>query len=173
MTVPESTRQWFASINRSVFVVTVAAGGRVNALTMTQVMRASYGRDPWLLLSVGKENFSHGLFAAASAVTVHFVTADEPAATLAERMGSSSGHHTDKLAGVSWEPGPGGAPLLADLPYRAAIHLRQAWDALTHTVYAGSVLWAQPPRMPLLDVAGLMRRPAMAALPPVWDREGL
>jgi flavin reductase (DIM6/NTAB) family NADH-FMN oxidoreductase RutF len=49
-------------------------------------------------------------------LAVHLVGAGDH--DLATRFGGATGDEVDKFAGLGWEPGPGGAPLLERLPNR-------------------------------------------------------
>lgn len=172
MSVRPEVRRWFEAVNRSVFICTVAAGEGVNGLTVTQVMQACYGPDPWLVLSIGKETFSHGLIEAAGLVALHYVGNDSVGLRLAEHFGTTSGRDGPKMQGIPFRLDAEGAPILADCPFHAVVRLFDSRDTPTHTVFFGRMVRAAapPPGAPLLDVATLMQRPALAARPSPWDR---
>jgi flavin reductase (DIM6/NTAB) family NADH-FMN oxidoreductase RutF len=65
---------------------------------------------------ISDKNHTHGVAADADHVAVHFPTPD--AFTVAELFGSETGDEVDKFAEVAWTPGPGGVPLLDDVPDR-------------------------------------------------------
>ena len=66
-------------------------------------------------------------------LVVHFVPAE--ATALAELFGGETGDETDKFERCGWEPGPGGAPILADLPDWFAGDVLQRLDLGDHVGY--------------------------------------
>ena len=72
---------------------------------------------------------------------------------------------TDKFAGVSWRPGPSGAPLLAGVSAWIDCTLEHEYDGGDHTIVVGRVqdLGADAERLPLLYYRG---RYGVAAPPP-------
>lgn len=58
----------------------------------------------------------------------------------------------DRFAGVSWTPGPGGAPILDGVPAWVAATLEREYDGGDHTIVVGRVraLDTDPTRAPLL-----------------------
>jgi flavin reductase (DIM6/NTAB) family NADH-FMN oxidoreductase RutF len=65
---------------------------------------------------ISKANHTHGVAVRAEHLALHVLTSADHA--LAERFGGQTGDEVDKFAGVEWEPGPGGVPLLTDCPNR-------------------------------------------------------
>lgn len=65
---------------------------------------------------LSKANRTHELAQQASHLVVHLLGPDDR--DVAEHFGGQTGDDVDKLAGWDWEPGPGGAPLLARCPSR-------------------------------------------------------
>jgi flavin reductase (DIM6/NTAB) family NADH-FMN oxidoreductase RutF len=52
-----------------------------------------------------------------------------------EVMGKLASKAEDKFAGVDWEPGPHGSPLLAGSSARMEVEIRERLQASTHTVF--------------------------------------
>jgi len=101
----------FHRLTQGVYVVGVAHGGERDAFTAAWVMQASF--DPLLLaLSINPQNASYPLLRAGNAFTVSVLKRGQ--LDLARRFGTRSGRDEDKLAGIRWRPGRGGAPILAD-----------------------------------------------------------
>lgn len=65
---------------------------------------------------LSKANHTYRVALRATHLAVHFVTEDDFA--LAEHFGTLSGEDVDKFAGLSFDEGPGGVPLLEALPQR-------------------------------------------------------
>ncbi len=100
----------FRRLTAGVYVVGVADGERRNAFTAAWLMQVSF--DPLLLaLSVNPGSASFPLLVAGGGFAVSVLSRDQ--LDLARHFGSRSGRETDKLAGVSWRSGRGGAPILA------------------------------------------------------------
>lgn len=68
---------------------------------------------------LSKANHTYRVALLASHVAVHFLGRDHR--HLAERFGTVSGDDVDKFAGYTVESGPGGVPLLADVPNRMVL----------------------------------------------------
>ena len=62
----------------------------------------------------------------------------------------------DKFAGVTWRPGPSGAPVLEGVSAWIDCVFRDEFDGGDHTIVVGQVqdLWADPARLPLLFYRG-------------------
>jgi flavin reductase (DIM6/NTAB) family NADH-FMN oxidoreductase RutF len=96
-------------LTSGVYVVGVADGGRVNAFTAAWVMQVAF--DPLLVaLSVNPGNASYSLLEASGVFVVNVLGAGQQ--DLARRFGTRSGRDEDKLLGVAWRAGIGGAPIL-------------------------------------------------------------
>lgn len=65
---------------------------------------------------LSKANHTYRTALRSTQLAVHFVTEDQ--FDLAEHFGTTSGEDIDKFAGLSFDEGPGGVPLLAALPHR-------------------------------------------------------
>jgi flavin reductase (DIM6/NTAB) family NADH-FMN oxidoreductase RutF len=65
---------------------------------------------------VSQANHTHGVARRAGHVAVHLLADGDR--DIAEWFGSLTGDEVDKFAGIEWEAGPGGVPLLARCPNR-------------------------------------------------------
>jgi len=111
------SRTGFAEIAQeldySMIVVTCASGGRragclVGFTTQTSIY------PPRFLVCLSRKNFTFRVAQDADVLVVHFVPAD--ATDVAELFGGETGDEVDKFARCAWHPGPGGAPLIDELP---------------------------------------------------------
>jgi flavin reductase (DIM6/NTAB) family NADH-FMN oxidoreductase RutF len=104
-----------AAMDTAMVVVTTAEGGEGDGCLVGFHSQCSI--DPpryavWLSVA----NRTHELAQRATHLAVHLLT--EADGSLAERFGSQTGDEVDKLAGLDWEPGPGGGALQAPAPAR-------------------------------------------------------
>jgi flavin reductase (DIM6/NTAB) family NADH-FMN oxidoreductase RutF len=76
---------------------------------------------------LSRANRTFELAADATHLAVHLL--DEDDRPLAELFGGETGDDVDKLAAVAWKPGPGGAPLLEQLPRRFVGRVVERWEA--------------------------------------------
>jgi flavin reductase (DIM6/NTAB) family NADH-FMN oxidoreductase RutF len=101
----------FRRLSLGVYVIGVAHREQRNAFTAAWVMPTSF--DPLLLaLSLNPHNASATPLHASGAFTVSVLKRGQ--IELARRFGTRSGRDSDKLAGVRWEPGRSGAPVLSE-----------------------------------------------------------
>ena len=104
-----------AVLDPAMVVVTVGVAGERDGCLVG--FHSQCGIDPrryavWL----SRANRTFELAADATHLAVHLLGQDDR--ELAELFGGETGDEVDKLAGLAWEPGPGGAPLLERLPNR-------------------------------------------------------
>jgi flavin reductase (DIM6/NTAB) family NADH-FMN oxidoreductase RutF len=99
----------FRRITLGVYVIGAAHNEQRDAFTAAWVMQVSF--DPLLVaLSINPEHASYGLLRESGAFTVNVLRRGQ--LDLARRFGTQSGRDVDKLAGVRWHAGQGGAPVL-------------------------------------------------------------
>lgn len=93
-------------------VVTTAHEGRPAGCLVTYLTPASITADrPRLLVLTSHENLTHELVQRSGILAVHPLARDQE--DWARRFGFQSGRDVDKFAGLDWQPGTTGAPLLA------------------------------------------------------------
>ena len=101
----------FRRLSVGVYVIGVADGERRGAFTAAWVTQVSF--DPLLLvLSVNPENASYEILRAGGVFTVNVL--EHGQLELARLFGTTSSREHDKLAGVPWQAGGNGAPVLDD-----------------------------------------------------------
>lgn len=101
----------FRRLTYGVYAIGVAAGEQRDAFTAAWVMQASF--DPLLLaLSINPHNASYRLLHAGGGFTVNVLRREQ--LDLARLLGTRSGRDEDKLAGVPWRAGRGGAPIFQE-----------------------------------------------------------
>jgi len=99
----------FRRLTLGVYVVGVAHGERRHAFTAAWIMQVSF--DPLLLaLSISPQSSSYPLLVASGAFAVTVLKAHQ--LELARQLGTPTPRGRDKLAGVRWQPGWSGAPIL-------------------------------------------------------------
>ena len=127
----------FRRLSVGVYVVGVAHGGQRDAFTAAWVMPASF--DPLLLvLSLNPQNASAPLMHASRAFTVSVLKKGQN--ELARRFGTRSGRDHDKLAGVRWEPGRGGAPVLSEALAYFDCEMTESFGAGDHELIVARVV---------------------------------
>ena len=136
----------FDRISLGVYVVGVAHGGRHNAFTAAWVMQVSY-RPLLLAVSVNPENASHAILKASGRFAVNVLKRGQ--LDLAGRFGTPAEAGQDKLAGVAWYPGIGGAPVLQDALACFECELTSCMAAGDHELIVGRVAQGR-----ILDSAG-------------------
>jgi len=101
----------FRRLTLGVYVIGVAHDAQRDGFTAACVVQASY--DPLLLAaSVNPQHASYALLHASGGFVVNVLKSGS--LDLARRFGTRSGRDVDKLAGISWRPAAGGAPVLDD-----------------------------------------------------------
>lgn len=90
------------------------------------------------------ENHTYDVVRDATVVVVHFLARDQE--PLARLFGGTSGRDRDKLAGLVWQPGPEGVPLLDEIPHRLVLRkVGFGLDGGDHACFVGEVLQASSP----------------------------
>jgi flavin reductase (DIM6/NTAB) family NADH-FMN oxidoreductase RutF len=107
--------QFAAAISGAAFIATAAAGTARHGCLVGFGTQASI-QPPRLLVCISVENATFDVACRASHIGIHLVPADRP--DLAQLFGGTTGDDVDKFAGLPWENGPGGEPLLVECPMR-------------------------------------------------------
>ena len=139
----------FRRLTLGVYVIGVAADGRSDGFTAAWVMQASF--DPLLLaLSINRAHASYPLLHGGGGFVVNLLKHEQ--LDLARRFGTQSGRDRNKLAGVRWRPGRGGAPILEEALGYFDCRLESSMPAGDHEVVLGRLLEARlldPDAVPL------------------------
>jgi flavin reductase (DIM6/NTAB) family NADH-FMN oxidoreductase RutF len=147
----------FRRLTAGVYVVGVADGERRNAFTAAWLMQVSF--DPLLLaLSVNPGHASYPLLIGGGGFAVSVLSRDQ--LDLARRFGTRSGRETDKLAGIAWRPGRGGAPILPEAIAYLECRVAQRVPAGDHEIViarpiAGEILLPEAIPMSYADTGDL------------------
>lgn len=104
-----------AAIDNAMVVVTAAADGEQDGCLVGFHCQSSI-EPPAYAVWLSKANRTRRLAERATHLAVHLLREDQH--DLARLFGGETGDEVDKLAQVTWTPGGGGAPLLADCPDR-------------------------------------------------------
>ncbi len=121
----------FRRLTAGIYVVGVADGEERNAFTAAWLMQVSF--DPLLLaLSVNPGHASYPLLVGGGGFAVSVLSRDQLG--LARRFGTRSARETDKLAGIAWRPGRGGAPILSEAIAYLECRLTQRIPAGDHEI---------------------------------------
>jgi flavin reductase (DIM6/NTAB) family NADH-FMN oxidoreductase RutF len=127
----------FRRLTLGVYVVGVAQDEQRDAFTAAWVMQASF--DPLLLaLSINPQNASYSLLHGSGTFTVNVLKQGK--LEVARRFGTESGKEHDKLAGVRWHPGHGGAPILDEALAYFDCELTGSLHAGDHEIVLGRVI---------------------------------
>jgi flavin reductase (DIM6/NTAB) family NADH-FMN oxidoreductase RutF len=89
------------------------------------------------VILLSKQNHTYRVARFAPTLAVHLLRADNCA--LAERFGGTSTDDTDKFAGLAWNVGPGGAPVLEGVDWFAGT-VGQVYDVGDHVAVLIDVL---------------------------------
>lgn len=100
-------------VNREVWIITAAAGGRRGGLVATWVSQASLDpQRPVLVVAVARNHYTAELIDAGGALAAQLIGADQ--LSLAWNFAIGSGRDRDKLAEIPHRTGETGAPILRD-----------------------------------------------------------
>ena len=96
------------------FIVTVlASDGERDGCLIGFATQCSI-RPPRFIACISKENRTFDAVQAADAIVVHFLGSEQR--RLAELFGGQTGDEVDKFELCAWSPGPGGIPVLEEVP---------------------------------------------------------
>ena len=127
----------FHQLSLGVYVVGVAHEERRDAFTAAWVMQASFD-PPLLALSINPLNASYSLLHGSRTFTVNVL--EQGQLDVARRFGTESGREHDKLTGVRWHPGHGGAPILDEALAYFDCELTGSLHAGDHEIVLGRVI---------------------------------
>jgi len=132
----------FAWLDRELWLVTARAGPRRGGLIATFVSQASIVPDiPRMMLGVAKTHNTWELIEASGAFALHLLNEDQ--LDLVWRFGLASGRDGDKLAGLEWQPGKTGTPLLDTAVGWLECRVETKLDVGDRTLYVAEVVQSQ------------------------------
>jgi flavin reductase (DIM6/NTAB) family NADH-FMN oxidoreductase RutF len=147
----------FAQLDRELWLLTAAAGGRRGGLIATFVSQASLVPElPRVLVGVAQQHHTWGLVEASSAFALHLL--GEEHLDWVWRFGLQSGRDIDKLEGYHVLTAVTGSPLLAEAPGWLDCRVEARLDTGDRTVYLAEVVAARQNRPgPPLTVKRLLQ----------------
>jgi flavin reductase (DIM6/NTAB) family NADH-FMN oxidoreductase RutF len=127
----------FRRLTNGVYVVGTAHGGRTNAFTAAWLTQVSF--EPLLLaLSINPQGASYPMLRDSGVFSVNVL--HESQVALAVHFGTVSGRDADKLAGLRWQVGALGAPLLDEAVAVLECRVVATTPAGDHVVVLGQVV---------------------------------
>jgi flavin reductase (DIM6/NTAB) family NADH-FMN oxidoreductase RutF len=132
-------------LDREVWLVTAAAGGRRGGLIATFVSQASLVDElPRLLVGIAKPHHTWPLIEASGAFALHLLS--EANLDWVWRFGLASGRDGDKFAGLAAAAGPTGSPRLDGTLGWLDCRVEARLDTGDRTVYLAAVVAARQDR---------------------------
>ena len=109
----EELDRFVDGLDYPLFVVTACDGSDADGCLVGFATQSSID-PPRMLVCLSRDNRTYRIAQGSDFLAVHVLSPEQHA--LAERFGAETGDEVDKLAGLSWRPGPGGVPLIEELP---------------------------------------------------------
>ncbi len=129
----------FARIDRELWLVTAATGGRRGGLIATFVNEASIVADlPRMLVGLAKQHHTHELIEASGAFALHLL--GEGQLDWVWRFGLQSGRSADKFAGLDVGTAATGSPILKNALGWLDCRVEERLDGGDRTVYLAEVV---------------------------------
>ena len=113
MSAEREFQRLVGALDYPLFIVTAAGEGERDGCLVGFATQCSI-HPPLFLVCLSNKNRTYRIAHNAETLAVHFVP--EERRDLAELFGGETADETDKLDRVSWQPGPGGAPVVDGLP---------------------------------------------------------
>lgn len=105
---------------------------------------------PTVMICVQRTSSTHDCLFRADHLAINIASTEQ-----LEIIGKLASKADDKFAGVDWEPGPHGSPLLAGSSARMEVEIRERLQASTHTVFICRVVAADvSEQAPMIYSAG-------------------
>jgi flavin reductase (DIM6/NTAB) family NADH-FMN oxidoreductase RutF len=142
MQSPSEIDTFFRLVDREVWIVTAAAGGKRGGLTATWVAQASIDRErPVILAGLAPNHFTTELVNEGRAFVAHLLA--ESQTELAWNFSKDSGRERDKLAGLATTISSTGCPILQDCLAWFDCHVFARYDAGDRLFYWADVVAAE------------------------------
>ncbi|MGI8981531.1 MAG: flavin reductase family protein [Pirellulaceae bacterium] len=144
MQTPSEIDSLLRLVDREVWIVTAAAGGRRGGLTATWVAQASIDRErPVILAGLAPNHFTAELVQEGQAFVAHLLADSQ--VELAWNFSRDSGRQRDKLAGLATVESPAGCPILPDCLAWFDCRVFARYDAGDRLFYWADVIAAEKP----------------------------
>jgi flavin reductase (DIM6/NTAB) family NADH-FMN oxidoreductase RutF len=129
-------------VDREVWIVTAAAGGKRGGLTATWVAQASIDRErPVILAGLAPNHFTAEIVEEGQAFVAHLLA--ESQAQLAWNFAKDSGRERDKLAGLATTQSSANCPILPDCLAWFDCRVFARYDAGDRLFYWADVIYAE------------------------------
>jgi flavin reductase (DIM6/NTAB) family NADH-FMN oxidoreductase RutF len=147
MELTEDARKMFNSLmselDYPMFIVTVAGGDGERTGCLIGFATQISIKPPRFLAGLSHKNHTYRVAQGAELLGVHFVPEDGD--ELAELFGGETGDEIDKFERCEWHEGPGGVPMLDELPNRFVARILERLDAGDHDALILEPLAAERP----------------------------
>jgi flavin reductase (DIM6/NTAB) family NADH-FMN oxidoreductase RutF len=126
------------ALSSPVVAITTTRGGELNGLIVNSALRASLSPEKMRIsVIIHKFNYSHDMIFESGVFAAHMLRPDQIGIVLS--LGCSSGRDGDKMAGLGYDMGETGAPLLRDCLGYYDCRVVNAMDTGGSTVFLGAV----------------------------------
>jgi flavin reductase (DIM6/NTAB) family NADH-FMN oxidoreductase RutF len=125
MSTEREFQRLVGGLDYPLFVVTAAGEDERDGCLVGFTTQCSI-HPPLFLVCLSNKNRTYRIAQTAATLVVHEVPRERR--DLAELFGGQTADETDKLTQVDWQPGPGGAPIIAGLPNWMAGRIEQRID---------------------------------------------
>jgi len=137
-------KQVLRTFTYGLYAVSCVDEGVVNAFTANWLSQVSF-EPPLIAVSIENETKSLPMILRSRAFVVNVLRTDgqdeaKPNRALAGALGKSALKNPDKLEGIAYTPGPGGAPILEDALAWVACEVRHTVEAGDSTLVVGEVV---------------------------------
>ncbi len=141
---PQMKKQVLRTFTYGLYAVSCVDEGEVNAFTANWLSQVSF-EPPLIAVSVENKTRSLPMILHSGAFVVNVLRTDgqdgaKPNRALAGQLGKSALKVPDKLTGVEYTPGPGGAPILREALAWVACEVRHTVEAGDSTLVVGEVV---------------------------------
>jgi flavin reductase (DIM6/NTAB) family NADH-FMN oxidoreductase RutF len=113
------------------YVVTAVARGERSGCLVGFGTQTSIHPERFLAC-ISRKNHTFPVACEAAVLAVHFLSDEPRERELAELFGSETGDEVNKFEGVAWHEGPGGVPLLDEIPNRLVGQVLERVDLGDH-----------------------------------------
>jgi len=127
-------------LSYGVYVVSARRGDEINAMTCRMVSQVSL-RPPCVAVSIAKRRYTHDFICDNGSFVINVLGVDQ--AMLGGHFGLRSGRDMSKCAGVEWESGQTGAPILKECCAWLECRVKHQMDMGHCTLFIGEIVDAK------------------------------